>query len=59
MNRKLVKSERKTPSTILVFYNLMGSIDVIFVVPSISESVTVKFEEFGNNNEGSIIKLLV
>lgn len=37
----------------------MGSIEVIFVVPSISESVTVGFEELGNKYEGSIIKLLV
>lgn len=59
VNKKLVKSERKTPSTIRLFYNLMGSIAVILVVPSISVSITVGFDDSGNKDDGSIIKLLV
>lgn len=37
----------------------MGSIAVILVVPSISVSITVGFDDSGNKDDGSIIKLLV
>ena len=54
VNKKLVKIDRITPSTILLFYNLIGYIEVILVVPSISLSITTKTYDLGNNELGFI-----
>lgn len=59
VNKKLVKIERSTPNTILLFYNLIGYIDVIFVVPSISVSITTKSDDLGNNELGFIFNLIL